>query len=53
MIEEVRGVRHFEGEEQVVGAQKWRVVAVRQKDREVVGLKVEGVQEPSTASRSG
>jgi hypothetical protein len=29
MIEEVRGVKRFEGEEQVVGAQKWRVVAAR------------------------
>jgi len=55
MNEEVRGVKRFEGEEQVAGAQKRRVVAARQKDREAVGLRVEGVQEvePSTASRLG
>ena len=53
--EEVRGVKRFEGEEQVAGAQKRRVVAARQKDRDAVGLTVEGVQEvePSTASRLG
>ena len=43
MIEEARGAKRFEGEEQVVGAQKWRVVAAHQKDRKTVGLKVESV----------
>lgn len=38
----MRGVKRFEGEEQVAGGQKWRAVAVR-KDRE--DLNVEDARE--------